>query len=48
MDNVFATVPQEINIEDFLRDLHNMHPSILFRYEIENENYIPFLDTMVI
>ena len=44
----FAVLPCSFNIDNFLETLNNLHPSIKFKVEIENNNALPFLDTLVI
>ena len=36
------------DVEDFLKHLHTQQPTISFTMETENDNTIPFLDTLVI
>ena len=48
VDDVFAVVPCSFDIQNFLESLNSLHPSIKFKVEIENNNALPFLDTLVI
>ena len=48
VDDVFAIVPKNTNIEHLISELNILHPSIIFKYEIENNNSLPFLDCVVI
>ena len=47
MDDIFAVIPEFINTDEFLDKLNNLHHSMKFKVEIEDENGLPFLDTMV-
>ena len=47
MDDIFAVIPEFISTDEFLDKLNNLHHSIKFKVEIEDENGLPFLDTMV-
>ena len=46
MDDTF-TVMKQHNADNFLSHLNQQHPSIRFTIETENNNKIPFLDTLV-
>ena len=46
IDDTF-TVMKQHNADNFLSHLNQQHPSIRFTIETENNNKIPFLDTLV-
>ena len=48
VDDIFAVVPCSLDIDQFLESLNNLHSSIKFKAETDNENTLPFLDTLVI
>jgi hypothetical protein len=48
VDDIFSLIPKDVDINHFLVQLNNVSPSIKFTYEMEDENKISFLDTLVI
>jgi hypothetical protein len=48
VDDVFALLPQDINIDDVLLKLNNWNETIKFTYEKEINNKLPFLDIDVL
>ena len=48
VDDVFSCLSPSINIDQFLTQLNTLHPCINFKYEIEVNNSLPFLDTLII
>jgi hypothetical protein len=48
VDDIFSLMPKNVDINLFLIQLNNVTPSIKFTYELEDENKIPFLDTLII
>ena len=47
VDDIFAVIADSLNIDDFLSMLNNLHHSIKFKVEIETNESLPFLDTVV-
>ena len=48
VDDVFCLVPNEIDLNNFLQRLNSLQQSIKFKIEVEEENQLPFLDTLCI
>ena len=48
VDDIFAVVPANLDVNNFLSDLNDLHPSINFKVEYENNSSLPFLDTLVL
>ena len=48
VDDVFALVPSSTEIEELNNKLNLRHTNIKFKYELEVNNRLPFLDCMVI
>ena len=48
VDDVFAIIPATTDINEFLAKLNSLSESINFKVEIETENQLPFLDTLVV
>ena len=48
VDDVFAVLPDNIDLDNFLASLNRLSPSIKFTIEKESNNSIPFLDVEVI
>jgi hypothetical protein len=48
VDDIFAIVPDNINVQMFLQKLNSLAPSINFKIETEKEKCLPFLDTLII
>ena len=48
VDDIFAVVPSSTDIQSLLNRLNNLHNSIQFQYEIENNHTLPFLDVLLI
>ena len=47
VDDIFAVIPDSVDIKEFLCKLNNLHHCIKFKVEIETQNGLPFLDTLV-
>ena len=47
VDDVFSVWPEEKHFQDFLFKLNNLHPTIKFKYEFEENGQLPFLDVLV-
>ena len=47
VDDVWAIVPNYLNLPAFLDRLNNFHHSIKFKIEIENNGKLPFLDILL-
>jgi reverse gyrase len=47
VDDVFAVLKNETNVEKVLEVLNTPHPNIKFTIEHEKKNKLPFLDTCV-
>ena len=39
---------KKVEIEDMLKIINDLHPSLSFTYELEKDNKIPFLDMLII
>lgn len=48
VDDVFAVFNEKENLDSFVNSLNAFHNTIKFTYEVENDNKLPFLDTLVI
>ena len=48
VDDVFAVIPNTVDVDNFLSKLNCLVPSIKFKIEKENNNSLPFLDLLVI
>ena len=48
VDDVFAVVPNTTNFDHLLEQINSLHSSIQFTFELEHNNSLPFLDTLVI
>ena len=48
VDDIFSCVPPSTDIDQFLTQLNSLHSCINFKYEKEENNCLPFLDTLVI
>ena len=48
VDDVYAIVPDTLNIDEFLVKLNDFNPNIKFTLEIENNGELPFLDVLLI
>ena len=48
VDDIFAIVPHNLDINNFLTDLNSLHPSIKFKVEEEDNSSLPFLDVLVV
>ena len=50
MDNTICEVKKKkkVKIEDKLKIINDLHPSLSFTYELEKDNKIPFLDMLII
>ena len=48
VDDVFAVLPDDIDLDNFLASLNRLSPSIKFTIEKESNNSIPFSDVEVI
>ena len=47
MDDIFAVIPDFLNIDAFLNNLNSLHHSIKFKVETETVDGLPFLDTLI-
>ena len=47
VDEIFALLPNDLNVEYFLDSVNNLNVSIKFTHEIEINGTLPFLDVMV-
>ena len=47
-DDIFAIVPDNLNMNEFLVKLNDFNPNIQFTLEIENNGKLPFLDVLLI
>ena len=47
VDDVLVVMPEQTNVDNKLRMLNNVNNDIQFTVEMENENKIPFLDTLI-
>ena len=47
VDDVFAVMPDNIDVDEFLSRLNTLSPSINFKLEKETNNCLPFLDTCI-
>ena len=48
VDDVFALVPNDIDLNQFLQRLNSLQQSIKFKIEVEQDSKLPFLDTLCI
>ena len=48
VDDIFAILPESLNLPAFLNRLNNFHHSIKFKLEIEDNGRLPFLDILLI
>ena len=48
VDDVFAIIPENINVTELNNTLNSYNPSIKFKHEIQENNCLPFLDCLVI
>ena len=47
VDDIFAILPDNLNIQDFLAQLNSLSTSINFKVEFENNQFLPFLDVLI-
>ena len=47
VDDIFLVWPRNLNFDIFYNNLNNLHPTIKFKYEWENNDELPFLDVTV-
>ena len=47
IDDVFSVWPDNIDFDNFFSNLNNLHASIKFKYEWEEDNKLPFLDVLI-
>ena len=47
IDDVLLLYPRRTKLEELVNKLNNVEPSIKFTYELENDNKLPFLDTLL-
>ena len=47
IDDVLIIYPRRTKIDELVNKLNNVEPSIKFTYELENNNNLPFLDTLL-
>ena len=48
VDDVFAVIPSNLDVDNFLGLLNNLHNSINFTYELEYNMSLPFLDCLIV
>ena len=48
IDDILIFLPQNIKIEKIAEKLNNIQPTIIFTFEKESNNTIPFLDILII
>ena len=48
VDDVFCILPNNLDIDLVISDLNSLHPSIKFKYEIEENSSLPFLDCLIL
>ena len=48
IDDVFTIWPHNVNFDEFLVRLNNIHPTIKFKFELETHGTLPFLDVKII
>ena len=47
IDDVLIIYPRRTKLEELVNKLNNVEPSIKFTYELENDNNLPYLDTLL-
>ena len=47
VDDIFSAFDSKNECDEFLKDLNNMHPSLQFTVELEENNQLPFLDILI-
>ena len=47
IDDVFSVWPDNLDFDHFFSNLNNLHASIKFKYEWEEDNKLPFLDVLI-
>lgn len=47
VDDIFSLWPEQTNFQSFFQNLNNAHPHIKFKVEWENNDCLPFLDTLI-